>query len=88
MVQKLIESKASRLEGHLRVTYKPRSQNLVYHIEHGTGLKMNVELGAAFLRRPKMIRDRVERIADGCIQMYNGQSLAYAIHLEEKEEVA
>lgn len=86
MVQKFVESKASRLEGHLRVRYKPRLQNLVYHIEHGSGLKMNVDLGAAFLRHPKMILGRVERIADGCIQMYNGQRLASAIHLEESEE--
>ena len=85
MVEKLIETKVPRLEGHLRISYKPRSRTLVYHVEHGAGLKMNVELGGAFLTRPEQIAHRVERITDWCIQMYNGQRLATAVHVEEEE---
>lgn len=83
MVEKLIGAKVPRLEGHLRVSYHPRSKRLVYHINHGAGLKMNVELGKAFLNHPDQIADRVERITDSCIQMYNGQRLAVAVHVEE-----
>ena len=46
---------------------------------------MNIELGGAFLTRPDQIAHRVERITDWCIQMYNGQRLATAVHVEEEE---
>ena len=83
----VIERESHELVGHVRVILK-KEKNLIYHIEPGIELKINIELGPVFFRDPKLLRERLARIITHACQFNRGTRIADAVHHTEPEYVS
>lgn len=86
-MRQVFETQSHELVDHIRVSIK-RERNLIYHIEMGAELKVNIEIGPALFARPEVLRERVDRIVTHACEFKRGSRIATGVHHTEPEFVS